>query len=122
MMFDQWMDGRDESLTACLVLERAEDDSVQEAEASMVCPKDGSIYRRGLDTLAVAGRCNSCQTSLAMGGSGLVERVRSWYQTRGNASRRVAEYFRAQGLLYRVDGTESPEAVLGGLSQLVADR
>lgn len=126
VVFDEWLDSRDETLTACVLLEQSEDVLLEEAAKTSRCPSDGSLYVEALDAQIIPGHCNVCRTPLEPAGEVLADEVRRWFQCRESPARAVAAHYETRGLLVRLDlnapRQEAIDGVLNRVAELVADR
>jgi adenylate kinase len=126
MVFDEWLDGRDEALTACVLLEQGESELLDEAARTWRCPTDGSLYVESWDAQVVPGHCNACRTALEPAGDAMADGIRWWFQCCESSVRAVAAHYETRGLLVRVGGTVSRqqaiEDVLNRIAELVVDR
>lgn len=126
MVFDEWLDGRDEALTACVLIEQLESELLNEASKTWRCPSDGSLYVEGWDAQIVPGHCNACRTALVPAGDAVADEVRRWFHCCEASARGVAAHYESRGLLVRVEGTASRqqviEEVLNRIAELVVDR
>lgn len=122
VLFDEWLDERDETLTACVWISQSEDDALREACETRVCAIDGSVYVNGIDAQLIPGHCNLCRSELVSMGDVAVARVRNWYRRSFEDARRVAEYYRERGLLHSMDATTPVEDAVEALGRLVSDR
>ncbi len=126
IVFDEWLDGRDEALTACVLLEQSEEELLEEASRTWRCPADDSLYVEELDAQIVPGHCNACRAALEPAGDALVDEVRRWFHCCASSARAVAAHYETRGLLVRVDPKaprrEAIDGALSRIAELVVDR
>ena len=126
IVFDEWLDARDEALTACVHVGQNEEEMVREAEMTLVCPVDGSRYLGGFDEQVVSGLCNICQSALVPAGEDAIREVRTWFRCRAREARALAAYYEERGLLISLEPSATLDAsidrLIARIPELVAYR
>jgi adenylate kinase len=126
VVLDEWLDARDETLTACLWFEQSRDAALAEADDAQVCPRDGTVYYPSRDSLTIPGHCDGCGEALQPAGDRARAEVLAWFDGASRAAEAVAKHYRQRGLLVTIDADRPLDVALAEFSEsvrsLVADR
>jgi adenylate kinase len=119
LVFDEWLDNRDEALTACVWLEQSQEAALAEAGDARVCPRDGTVYYPSHETLTVPGHCNVCRAELVSDAARARAEVLAWFEHDASEAHRVAAHYRQQGMLLEIDANRSIDNALASVFELV---
>lgn len=126
VVFDEWLENRDEALTGCIWFELSRDDALAEASERLVCPACRRTYYPNREVLTIPGHCDHCRTALVADGTTARDEVVAWFDHRARADRPVASHYRDRGLLVSLDAAAPLDSALvefaTSLRSLAADR
>lgn len=109
--FDEWMEARNEVLTACVVLELPEEATVKRLSDRRICPKDGTAYHLLFNPPANGGVCDACGTELVQREDDKEAVVRRRYRLYRERTRPLLDHYRNQGLLREFSAEIRPDEV-----------
>lgn len=109
--FDEWMETRGEVLTACVLLELSESETVKRLSQRRICPKDGTVYHLAHNPPRCEGRCDSCGSTLVQREDDIEEVIRRRYAIYERLTRPLADHYANLGLL-SVFSAEIPQEEL----------
>lgn len=110
-VFDEWLETRRETLTACIYLELTLEDALQRISQRRVCPECKTVYHLSFHRPAASGRCDHCGGELVQRSDDTEETVvRRWRLFEENTLPLVS-YYREQGLLCSFDAARPMDAV-----------
>lgn len=98
-VFDEWLEDRNEGISACLVIRQSEEDALREAQECHKCPVDGRRFYTGMADTLSPGNCDSCGAELIPIPDEARAEVRSWFALRSAGARSLLDYYRDRGLL-----------------------
>lgn len=84
---------------------------VQRLSGRLGCTKCGEIYHRDSKPPKREGLCDKCNSPLIVRSDDQPETIRDRLRVFHENTKPVADYYEAAGLLHRIDGSKSPEAV-----------
>ncbi len=113
--FDEWLEARNEVLSACVFLELGEEATVKRLSGRRICPWDGRVYHIEHRPPAIEETCDDCGGSLVRREDDAETVVRRRYRLYLKKSRPVAKYYRDQGLLRFYDADRRPAEIVSDL-------
>lgn len=103
-VFDEWMETARKVLAGCIYLEISLDVAIRRISERRSCPVDGAVYHLTFQPPAQAGVCDRCGGPLVQRPDDTRETVIRRWQIFERNTVPMLDHYRAQGLLYRVDG------------------
>lgn len=101
--FDEWMDTRRETLTACVYLELSCEEVIRRISGRRVCPNDGMVYHVTSQPPATQGVCDRCGTHLVQRPDDTEETVLHRWRLYEEHTLPVVSYYGEQGLVLTFD-------------------
>lgn len=98
-----------------LELEVPDEVIVKRAEGRLTCKSCGSVYNRYFTPPSKEGVCDKCGGELMQRPDDKAEVVQERLRVYHNQTQPLVEYYTKKGVLKRVDGTQSPDAVYDAL-------
>jgi adenylate kinase len=119
VVFDEWLENRDEALTGCIWFEHSRDDALAEADERMVCPACSRVHYPSSGDTIVPGHCDHCRTALVADGTNAREEVVAWFDHKHRPYRTVASHYQDLGLVVSLDATAPMESALVEFASVV---
>lgn len=99
LVLDEWMDSRDETLTACIWIHQSYAEAMVAAERTFVCPVDGRVEcDANLPAL-----CALCGSPMSPAADQARKSVDQWFRTVGCHEAGLVHHYDNLGLLQRLD-------------------
>ncbi|MDD2213428.1 MAG: adenylate kinase [Oscillospiraceae bacterium] len=114
---DSFFAGEERGLDAVILLVVPDEQIIRRLSGRMVCPECGESYNINSRRPAREGICDVCGNKLIVREDDREETVKSRLEVYHSQSEPLADYYDRKGLLLKIDGSKSPEAV----TQSVAD-
>ena len=106
-------------LSVALLIEVPDEEVVRRLGGRRICPK-GHIFHVDFDPAEQEGVCDVCGGPLEVRDDDKPEVIRHRLQQYHDKTKPLVEYYDRQGLLERIDGTDSPDEVAEGIRSLLA--
>jgi adenylate kinase len=85
----------------------------------LTCPACGAIFNARSKPPRVAGRCDECGEALAQRPDDTEETIRRRQEVYEELTLPLVAYYEAEGLIRRIDASQSPDAVAGALLSML---
>lgn len=119
LVLDEWLDARDETLTACLWFDLSLDDAMVDASARLTCPNDcGVAYARDGEPV----ECASCGTLMLSDKSRAQAEVNGWFQSHQTLTVSLASYYQDSGQLWQFDASDADVADVSEIVENITAR
>lgn len=109
--------GRGETIDRVVMLAVPNEPIIQRLGGRLTCPVDQSTFHPVSLPPKVAGKCDKCHSDLVQRPDDTVAAITSRLQAYEQWTAPVADYYEKKGLLRRIDGLGTPDAVYGRLTQ-----
>jgi adenylate kinase len=119
---DRVLAGAGARVNAVLSLEVPDNEIVDRITGRRICPVCGRVYHEKNRRPARTGVCDNDQTPLIQRKDDTVDVVRQRLAAYHAQTEPLEEYYRGQGKLFEVDGTQDVETVFSELSDIVGKR
>jgi len=106
-------------LSVALLIEVPDEEVVRRLGGRRICP-NGHIFHVDFDPAEQEGVCDVCGGPLEVRDDDKPEVIRHRLQQYHDKTKPLVEYYDRQGLLERIDGTDSPDEVAEGIRSLLA--
>ncbi len=117
---DQALDEREEDLDAVVYLHVSEETIVDRMAGRRSCPRCGRVYHVTNLPPKEAGRCDDCGAELVTREDDRPGTVRARLRTYQEQTAPLVDYYEKRGLLLRIDGEGTPEAVRARLLETIS--
>lgn len=104
LVLDEWLEARDETLTACLWFDLSANDAFSEASQRLVCPSDGSVTYAADESVVT---CSLCGTAMTADAERAEREVQAWFQNRATETASLGDYYKSCGQLFRFDANQA---------------
>lgn len=119
-MLDAMLEGRGERLHAVVYLRLEEEVAVERLTGRLVCTQCGENFHRLFMPPRAEGVCDECGGELSVRSDSSEDVVEKRLAEYRQKTRPLVPYYEHRGLLHRVDGAQSPEAVYSDIKALLA--
>ena len=106
LVFEEWLENKDEELSACLVVQQSEKDALDEARGCHKCPIDGRRFYFETTDGFHSKVCDSCGSELVAIPVEARAEVRSWFASKSDSAESLLNHFRERGLLQLLSSDE----------------
>lgn len=106
IVLDEWLENRDENLSACLAIQQSETDALLEAQGCHRCPVDGDRFYFGTVNWAQPKICDSCGSELLPIPDEARAETRSWFALQSDGVDSLLDHYRERGLLQLLSSSE----------------
>lgn len=103
LVLDEWMDAREETLSACLWIDQTYAQAAAEAARCHVCPEDGRIGYADTEATGLLPRCESCGATMQPHAREALAAVDHWYQWANRHGQELIRHYTGLGFLQRLD-------------------
>lgn len=93
---------------------------VERLTGRLSCPKDGSVYHVKYNPPKIGNKCDVCGGELVSRKDDQKEVISNRFTVYEKQTKPLIDYYRAQGKLFKVDGSRSPEMVFEEIKKLVS--
>jgi adenylate kinase len=117
---DDMLASRGAPLDRVLLIDCPEEEIVRRLSGRRSCRKCGAVYHVETMPPRKEGVCDKCGGELYVRGDDREEVIRRRFETYRRETLPLIEYYEKKGILVRIDGTDSPEAVGAAIEKAVA--